>query len=216
MKSPWKAGFRSHAAFSMMELLIVMAIIVIMASLMGPSLSTALRGTQLTQATDKLIGVLSVARQSAVTKSQTVEVRFYAYVDSQSPGDTGHGHAIQAFSINDSGDAVPIMKAQILPQGIVMTTNATYSTLLTQTNSTAPSQVSIPRAGTTYTCSSFRYYRGGVTSLAASPSSSQVWGVTLVNQTDTLGSKASSLPVNYTTVVIDPFNGSLRTYRPSL
>lgn len=203
------------AAFSLTELLIVMAIIVVLAGLMAPALNSALRGTQLTQATDKVIGVLSIARQTAVTKSQTVEVRFYAYIDPESPGDNGQGHALQAFSIDDSGNALPIMKVQTLPPRIVMTTNGTYSTLLTQTNSPL-TQIGIPKAGTNYTCSSFRYYRGGVTSLAASPSSSQVWGVTLVNQSETVGSKASSLPANYTTVVIDPFNGSVRTYRPSL
>ena len=115
---------RHLSAFSLIELLIVIAIITVMASLMGPTLNSALRGTALTQATDKVIGVLSFAHQTALTKAQTVEVRFYSYVDPETPGDTGQGHAIQALSIDDSGTATPLMKAQSLPQTVVMTTNS--------------------------------------------------------------------------------------------
>ena len=100
---------RHLSAFSLIELLIVIAIITVMASLMGPTLNSALRGTALTQATDKVIGVLSFAHQTALTKAQTVEVRFYSYVDPETPGDTGQGHAIQALSIDDSGTALSLI-----------------------------------------------------------------------------------------------------------
>ena len=210
---------RHLSAFSLIELLIVIAIITVMASLMGPTLNSALRGTALTQATDKVIGVLSFAHQTALTKAQTVEVRFYSYVDPETPGDTGQGHAIQALSIDDSGNATPLMKAQTLPQTVVMTTNSfntqsSASTLLGLINSSSTN--SIPRVGTKYTCASFQFYRSGATSLANSSQTTNVWSVTLVNAADLLGAKGSTLPPNYATLVVDPFNGSLKTYRPSL
>jgi uncharacterized protein (TIGR02596 family) len=209
---------RQLSAFSMVELLIVIAIITVMASLMGPTLNSALRGTALTQATDKVIGVLSLAHQTALTKAQTVEVRFYSYVDPETPGDTGQGHAIQALAIDDSGAPTPLMKAQSLPQTVVMTTNSfngqSASTLLGITNSSSSN--SIPRVGTNYTCASFRFYRSGATDLANSSQGTNAWGVTLVNAADLLGAKGSKLPLNYATVVVDPFNGSLKTYRPGL
>ena len=62
--------------FTLVELLVVITVIVIMASLMGPMLSSALRGTNMTQGADKVIGMLSLAHQTAVTKNQTVAVRF--------------------------------------------------------------------------------------------------------------------------------------------
>ena len=216
---------RQLSAFSLVELLIVIAIITIMASLMGPTLNSALRGTALTQGTDKVIGVLSLAHQTALTKAQTVEVRFYSYVDPETPGDTGQGHAIQALSIDDLGTATPLMKAQSLPQTVVMTTNVfnsqsgnnsqSASTLLGLTNSLSTNSISIPRVGTNYTYAGFQFYRSGATSLA-NLSQGTNWGVTMVNAADLLGAKGSKLPLNYTTVVVDPFNGSLKTYRPSL
>jgi uncharacterized protein (TIGR02596 family) len=211
---------RQLSAFSMVELLIVIAIITIMASLMGPTLNSALRGTALTQGTDKVIGVLSLAHQTALTKAQTVEVRFYSYVDPETPGDTGQGHAIQALSIDDSGTATPLMKAQSLPQTVVMTTNSfngqSASTLLGLTNSSSTNVFKIPRVGTNYSYSGFQFYRSGATSLANSSQGTNAWGVTLVNAADLLGTNGSTLPPNYATVVVDPFNGSLKTYRPSL
>lgn len=205
--------------FSLLELLIVITIIVIMASLMGPTLNTALRGTALTQATDKVIGVLSLAHQTAITKAQTVEVRFYSYTNLETPGDTGQGHALQAFSYDDStGIFTPLMKAQILPNSVVLTTNTNFSSLMTLTNTTASNNYAIPRVSNNYTCSSFQYFRSGSTSLVASPINTNAC-ITLLNLTDVLNTNSSSattLPINYATVVIDPYNGSLKTFRPHL
>lgn len=209
-------GSRGSRAFSLLELLIVMTIIVIMASLMGPTLNSALRGTALTQATDKVLGVLSIAHQTAITKAQTVEVRFYSYTNSETPGDTGQGHAVQAFTVDDNGIATPLMKAQVLPNTVVISASTNLSTLMALTNSSAPAAYAIPRVGNNYSCSSFQYYRSGSTSLASSSQATAVWGITVVNMIDMMGANASTLPVNYATVVIDPFNGSLKTYRPHL
>jgi uncharacterized protein (TIGR02596 family) len=216
MGSALTFGERGSRAFSLLELLIVMTIIVIMASLMGPTLNSALRGTALTQATDKVLGVLSIAHQTAITKAQTVEVRLYSYVNPETPGDTGQGHAIQAFSVDDNGVYTPLMKAQILPNTVIMATNSTLSTLMGLANSTAPATYAIPKASNTYTCASFQYYRSGATSLVSSSQATTVWGITVVNMIDMMGTNASTLPVNYATVVIDPYNGSLKTYRPHL
>jgi uncharacterized protein (TIGR02596 family) len=204
-----------RSAFTLVELLIVITIIVIMASLMGPTLNSTLRGTALTQASDKVIGVLSLARQTAVSKAQTVEVRFYSYTNSELPGDTGQGHGLQAFTVDDTGtNFTPITKPQILPNSVIISTNTYFSLLMGNDTNGTPTNT-IPRAGTNYTYSSFKYYRSGSTSLASS-SSTNVWGVTVVNASDSKGTNDYNLPLNYTTIVIDPYNGSLKTYRPHL
>jgi uncharacterized protein (TIGR02596 family) len=203
------------SGFSLVELLIVITIIVIMASLMGPTLNSALRGTALTQASDKVIGVLSIARQTAVSKAQTVEVRFYSYTNKELPGDTGQGHGIQAFTVDDSGNYSPMMKAQILPNSVIISASTNLSTLLSNGTNATPTNA-IPRAGSNYTYASFQYYRSGSTSLAATSLATNIWSVTVVNASDMNGANSNSLPLNYTTIVIDPYNGSLKTYRPHL
>jgi len=192
------SGFRS--AFTLTELLVVITIIVVMASLMGPTISSALRGTSLTQGADKVIGVLSFARQTAITKGQTVEVRFYSYVDPETPGDTGQYHALQAFSIDDAGTAVPLAKSQALPQTVVMATNSfggiPASILLTTNatlNASAPLRIAIPRVKNAYTCSSFQFYRDGTTDLL-SKGSTVNWSVTVVNAADLRGAGSTTFP----------------------
>jgi uncharacterized protein (TIGR02596 family) len=204
--------------FTLTELLIVIAIIMVLASLMGPTLNYAIRGTALTQGADKVIGVLSLARQTALTKAQTVEVRLYSFTNAETPGDSGQGHSLQAFTLADDGSYSPIIKAQMLPQTVIMTTATNLSTLMSLTNTTGSNTVmsSIPRAGTNYSYSSFQFYRSGMTSLPSSSSSNTVWCITVVNAADMLGANSNNLPKNYTTVVVDPYNGSLRTFRPTL
>lgn len=204
--------------FTLVELLVVVTIIVILASMLGPMLNSALRGTNLTQGADKVIGILGLARQTALTKNQTVEVRFYAFVDPETPGDTGQGHAIQPFLIDDSGNATPITKAVMLPNSIVMTTNSAFSPLLSSNtlNSLSGTPPKIPRVGTSYACFSFRYYRSGLTSLVGqtTPANDQNWCVSVINAQD--AGTGSPFPKNYTTITIDPYNGAVKAYRPTL
>jgi uncharacterized protein (TIGR02596 family) len=208
---------RSESAFTLLELLIVIAIIVLLASLMAPMLSSALRGTSVTQSTDKVIGLLSLARQAALTKSQTVEVRFYSYTNPEMPGDTGECHALQAFSVDDLGSYTPITKPQTLPQNIVITTNANLSSLLGSNNLVpfGTGTVLIPRVRTNYSYNWFRYYRSGSTSLQNSQiPSNNVWCLTIENLSDDRVN-ATSPPSQYSTLTVDPYNGTVRTYRPT-
>lgn len=215
----WSSKIRnsSSAAFSLTELLVVIAIIVILASMLGPMLNSALRGTSLTQGADKVLGVLSLARQTAMTRNQTVEVRFYAYKDPETPGDTGQGHALQPFLIDDSGNATPIIKPTLLPSMIVITTNSTLSSLLSSnTMNSSTNTYKIPRVSTNYTYFSFKYYRSGLTSLVGqtTPAGDQNWCLSVLNVND--ANSNNTLPKNYTTITVDPYNGEIKPYRPTL
>jgi len=211
---------RASRGFSLVELLVVISIIVMMASLMGPTLNTALRGNAMTQAGDKVTGTLTLAHQMAITRNQTIEVRFYSYIDPEMPGDKGQGRAIQAFTVDDAGVPNPIMKAQVLPPTVVICTNSTLSTIfdLTQMDPSQGGNFKIPRVGTKYKYVSFKYLRSGSTSLlsqSTNASSQPHWCITLEGIQDASAGKIT-LPKNFTTITIDPYNGALKTYRPTL
>jgi uncharacterized protein (TIGR02596 family) len=205
------------SAFTLIELLMVLGIIALMASLMAPMLSSVLRGTSLTEASDKVIGLLSLSHQAALTRSQTIEVRFYSYTNPEMPGDTGGCHGLQAFSLDDSGKYSPITKLQLLPQNIIITTNANLSSLLGSNNRIpyGSGGIAIPRVGTNYSYNWFRYYRSGGTSLQNAPTpSNNVWCLTLENLSDeNVG--ATTPPPQSCTLTVDPYNGTVRTYRPT-
>jgi uncharacterized protein (TIGR02596 family) len=205
-----------HGGFSLLELLVVMTIIILLAVLAGPSVGIALRGNRLTQATDTIVGVLNVARQSAVSRNQTVEVRFYCYTNPEMPGDTGQCHALQLFIVDDSGNYTPQGTIKPFPQSVVVTTNTNLSSLFGITLPTG-SASPIPRVGTNYTYTSFQYYRSGATSLRnASFTTPPGVCITVGNMLDVTNTTSTTTPTNYATILIDPYNGSVKTFRPTL
>ena len=125
-----------RSAFSLVELLIVVAIIGVIAGFGVPALSGVLRGSALSQASSQLTDSLSLARQHAITKNRIVEVRFYRFGDPEVPGESasdplkGQFRAFQYFEISDSGVIIPVGKYQRLPDTIVMNPGPKLSTLL--------------------------------------------------------------------------------------
>jgi uncharacterized protein (TIGR02596 family) len=113
--------------FTLVELLVVLAVIAIVATLAVPGINSALKGSQLDQAGQMVHDQLNFYRQYAVANNVTVEARFYNFVDPFIPNDTGHYRAMQAFSIRLTASATgalsftktPISKPVRLPPSII-------------------------------------------------------------------------------------------------
>ncbi len=215
--------------FTLVELLTVMAVISLIAVLSLPAVNTILRGSLLTQGAQMINDQLGLARQTALSKNRSVEVRFYQFGDPEAPGEipatpsSGKYRAMQLFEMQDSGAAVAMGKALRLPQSIILDSStgggpgATLSSLLDI--GTTPSlkkvwsaldlQVSVPRVnGTNYNCCAFRFLPDGSTNLSPfSPPGP--WFLTLRSLTD-----VKSPPANFFTIQIDATNGHIKTFRP--
>lgn len=206
----------SAGAFTLIELLLVLTVMVILMTLLAPTLNNVLRGSALTQGADQVIGVLNTARQTALTRNVPVEVRFYCYDDPEMPGEDIYCQGLQAFAMTPTNNSVidsAITKVQQLPKGVAITTNPSLTTIVA--NATNTSTLRIPRVGTAYTYSSFQYYRSGMTDLLyRTGGMSTNWNITIINRAnDTTG---GSLPTNFTTISIDPYNGVMKIFRPTL
>ena len=122
-------------AFSLVELLVVVAVIAIVVGFAVPAANNLLRGSQITQGSQQLGDQLAFARQSALSRNRSVEVRFYRYGDLDTPGEnttdktTWHFRAFQLFEIMENGAALPINKMVRLPK-MVSVDSDKYSTLL--------------------------------------------------------------------------------------
>jgi uncharacterized protein (TIGR02596 family) len=242
MRSPSFSSRRPHSAsagFSLIELIAVMAIIVIIATFTVPAATTMLRGSQLSQASSILTDQFALARQQALGKNRTVEVRLIRFADPEQPGEkaedpsTGHFRAIQLMEVNEFNVAVPLKgtNLQRLPATIMMNESeeADLSTLITRADTTpnppekpltivrakdVPTDPELPRGvKKNYEYVAFQFRADGSTNLP----SSEKWFVTLHNANDASKVKSATdiKNVNFFTLQIDPVSGTTRTYRPT-
>ncbi len=196
------------AGFSLVELLVVCAIIALIVGFTIPAATTIIRGSQLTQGSQLLVDQLALARQQALSKNRAVEIRFYKFADPESPGEdktkpeTGRYRAFQAFEVLESGATVPLNKVQRLPSSVAINegelsslisdaskagtdgTNAKKPTDPATKNPDSITAPEIPGVEKNYVYVSFRYLQDGSTDLSlvdpsASGSTPKNWFLTL-------------------------------------
>ena len=218
MKIPVLSSRR--AAFSLIELIVVISIIAIIVTFSVPAVTGILRGSTMTQGSQILTDQISFARQRALSRNLPVEVRFYQYADPEAPGEkltdptTGQWRGMQLFEVVESGVAVPIDKLQQFPGTVIITSRFTFSSIISGTGQTikaaAASDPELPRGiGRNYKYASFRFLQDGSTNLAPTGS----WFVTIHNVSDQ--PSGTTPPINFFTLQIDPVSGSVKGFRPT-
>ncbi len=210
------------AAFSLVELLVVVTIIGIIAAFSVPAVTGILRGSAMTQASQLLTDQFGLARQTALSRNRAIEVRLYQYADPEVPGEavattsTWQFRAFQIFEVVESGAAVPLDMPQRLPGTVIMSARNTFSSLIAGTGQTLKTpgnrDPELPRGvGRNYKYVSFRFLQDGSTNL--SPTVAGGWFVTIHNLTDQPA--GTNPPANFFTLQLDPVSGSTRGFRPT-
>lgn len=210
-----------RTAFSLIELVVVIAIIALIATFTVPAATSILRGSAMTQAQQMLTDQISLARQFALSKNRSVEVRFYQLADPEQPGETainpstGQFRALQIFEIVESGVGVPIDKVQRMPSTVIMNQTNQLSSIIGaagQMPAKDPTNKDpeLPRGvGKNYKYVAMRFQPDGSTTLGATGS----WFLTIHNLSD--GATITSPPPNFFTIQIDPVSGSTKGFRPT-
>ncbi len=212
-------------AFTLVELLVVMAIILVLMALATPSLTSVLKANAITQGSQDLIAQLNLARQVALTQNHPVEVRLYQYADPNFAGEvsgqaaTGKFRALQTFIISETGSAAAMNKVEHFPLTFIIDSGLTLSSLiaLSATGATSgpvltksPQSYSIPIADKAFNSVAFRFNPDGSTTLGPPPNG----GWFLTGHQLQYGDNQSKAPPNFSTLQIDPSNGALREFRP--
>lgn len=217
MKTHVSASGRLAApAFSLIELLAVIAILGVLLALVVPAAGSLMRSSGMTNAGDQLLATLSQARQLAMARNRTVEVRLYKYSDPSLPSQPAGGQfrAIQLFLLETTPSGVTTNAAGrkvTVPAAAYIASHPSLSSLLAPTATSTVTGAAlgqpVPPCGLDYTANTFRIYPDGSTSL---PATAPLF-LTIVpaNAPDD-----ATLPENYATIVLQPTTGKGQLYRP--
>ena len=210
---------RRAFAFTLVELLTVMAIIVIMIVAIAPAAVQLLRGNHLMQSGEMISDQIGLARQTALTSSRPVQVRFYQ-LPVAGRGSALNYCAVQSFRLEENGQARALTPLAVLRSGVVFAVEQKYSTLLTPPTGMAAT-VSGKEKLAAYgnqECKyvGFQFLPDGSTDLDPTPPTAATdpggWFITMLDANRT--TLVDGSPVDYYTLRVEPLDGRVQTFRP--
>ena len=200
-------------AFTLIELLMVVALMTLVLTFTVPLVSQAFMANQITLGAQTVMDQLNLARQTALTKNRVVETRLYTYLSPENVDSTEQTRAVQNFIFDETNaHTTALDEIHYLPDGTIISSVSTYSSLVQASRektawANGDTKPSLPRGiGNNYTVYAIRFRPDGSTDLGAGS-----WFATVRS-----GNGKSTELTNYATIHIDPYNGSLRLYRPGL
>ena len=205
---------RAGSAFSLLELLVVLAIVGILAALLIPSAGPMMSSYNLNRAGSMVTDEFNFARQTAITRNTDVEVRMYLVGSKAAPTNLKF-RAFRTFLANsaDPTQAVGLSKISYLPETIILSSDAKYSTMLDYGNSArgglSQGTETLPGKGAV-TYVSFLFRSTGGTNLTPI---TDIWDLAILVETAPVIA-ATGLPSNYVAIQVDPVNGRVRSFRP--
>lgn len=215
-------ALHSIRGFSLVEMLVVIAIMGLLAVSVMPSLQGTLSGTNLKGAANSVVAQLDLARQVASTRNLAVDVRVYQ--DPSKPKDNNGNYPYRYISIvipasvsgaaNDEFLSTPIA----LPGDVIIDSSTMYSTALNVSLGASGLQ---PVAATEASAAPYSVRNLPYIKFTYLPNSTinldptQQWCLTLLNEGKAHVAAQNNGPAaNFVAIVLDVQTGRDRFYQP--
>ena len=193
---------RVRSAFSLIELLVVVAIIGLLMTAAVPALNSVLENGRLTQAATLIVNQFTLARQKASAENKNITLRFIRK-DADSPYDR-----IQLVTLDSANNATPVSRLTTLPMQTAIASDTALTSLMSlESTASSAKDPSLPELGTSYLYKQCTFRPRGSLDLNIQSN----WFATVVLQRNASNTTA---PANFATIQIDPVNGGLQIYRP--
>lgn len=194
-------------AFTLVEMLVVIAIIALLLAVTGLGIGSSISSMQLGAAANGLNANLNHAAMLARKENRPVQVRFYKFSTPESPSPQFRSYQLAALNgISNTNEPIVELLSEIyqLPSGVILAPNQEYNTLaqLQEENQTPTD----PIIGSTYTYTSYEIRPNGLTTLPKTTPSV----ITLLLEDQMTNS--NSLPANYRSIVINTQNARAKVY----
>lgn len=213
-----------RSGFTLVEMLVVVAIIALIVAAMAPMVFSSLSASRLTAAGEVLAAQISFARQRAVSANEEIEVRFYRYDDPEMAGNQETFNAMGIFktSLEESGTTtepqpVPIGETYYLPSGVVIGESEVLSQIIAKARSNNDQERRILKAQATY--KAFRFLPDGSTDLlyilgSGGGAVDRLYSQSYLSLVEERFAGSGDIPKNFFAIQIDPTTGRVTSYRP--
>jgi uncharacterized protein (TIGR02596 family) len=204
---------RSRRAFTLVELLTVMAIVLLLAYVTIPAGTSFQQSNNLALAGQSVADVISIAREMAASRNQVVELRFIAPTSwATASGYTGF-HALQLWAPNTSGASEPAAQMLTLPSGVEISYASGLSPLL---KTLCAAKTAMPSGAIQGNYVSFYIRPTGLVQVANSlvedsAASAPSYFLTIL---PVKYDASTTVPLNYLTLQVNPDTGRTLAYRP--
>ena len=189
-------------AFSLIELLVVMAIFAVLASLGMVAFQSTSQGTALARTGQDVADTIVLARQQAMARNRRVEIRFLKW---PAAGGATAFRAVQAWSVrDDQGTLEPLTRVSLFPNGVIVADTVQLSPLL---QSPPAAQGRQTYGGQERDYCAFTILASGALEGTTAEDASYL---TLINERDA----AQVEPANFSAVAVNPITGETSLFRP--
>lgn len=227
MKTISSSPRKERPGFTLIELLIVMSVVGFLLAMTAPGMFGIMQANDLSTQGEKVKNQLSLAQQTAVSTNQDIEVRFFKFSDFNNADGDPQIRAMQFYRYdaldedpkeydNQSSNLIPTSEIFRLHGSTIIVDRPSHTNIFSTESGSTKGTLSAEAAKTilgdgvqSAEYFAFRFKANG--SVTLKKRSRPPFFFTMASE-DSLNNPRGIL--NYYSIQIDPYNGSIRHFRP--